>query len=577
MPRPTAWSILFTMVLAVAAPRAVHAQDKAQDTTQTATQDTAQAAPHPLTQLLERITLAGHERDSLSKLADQTTGGENALLEEQVWQAQLKVQAGILDVTNEIERMKTQGSDLSAARAILQDALASAWPRYRRQLERRERIMRVLLERREGATPQERLEIETEFAANSERTAQMVRELVDALLAAEHVGIDVTVQRAFISEKLSRMAEQAKLRIVVLERSRALAADRIQRTPDDPGAQTELEVAGAALDQTMENLETTISLLSRLGVDVTDLKVSLIVSRGTLTSSIFEPGVLKGLFEYWRHQFVHVVQTRGPHWLFEGLIVVLIVAGFGLLAKLTRFLVRRAVASVGVSQLLKDTTVMWSSRVVFGIGLLVLLKQFGLQLGPMLAGLGIAGFALGFALQDTLSNFAAGAMILAYHPYDVGDIVEAGGAMGTVKHMSLVSTTILTFDNQTLIVPNKKMWGDVIRNITSQDKRRVDLLFAVGYENDLDTVERLLTEIAGADSRVLKNPAPVIKLDQLGDSLKFTVRVWTRQENYWDVYWDITRAVKLRFDQEKITFPQREVLVRQLPGGPNAESSPAGT
>jgi small conductance mechanosensitive channel len=187
----------------------------------------------------------------------------------------------------------------------------------------------------------------------------------------------------------------------------------------------------------------------------------------------------------------------------------------------------------------------------------------------MLAGLGIASVVLGLALQDTLSNFASGAMILIYHPYDVGDIVEAGGAMGTVKKMSLVSTTVLTFDNQTLIVPNKKMWGDVIRNFTSQDKRRVDLTFAVGYENDVATVERLLQEIVDGDVRVLKDPGPVVKLHQLAESsVDFVVRAWTLQENYWDVYWDITRAVKLRFDQEgiKIPFPQRELHVNMVGG-----------
>jgi small conductance mechanosensitive channel len=135
--------------------------------------------------------------------------------------------------------------------------------------------------------------------------------------------------------------------------------------------------------------------------------------------------------------------------------------------------------------------------------------------------------------------------------------------------MSLVSTTILTFDNQTLIVPNKKMWGDVIRNMTSQHTRRVDLMFATGYENDVATVERVLQEIAKADERVLKEPAPVIRLHQLADSsVNFIVRVWTRREDYWDVYWDITRAVKLRFDQEgiKIPFPQRELHVNMIGG-----------
>jgi small conductance mechanosensitive channel len=172
---------------------------------------------------------------------------------------------------------------------------------------------------------------------------------------------------------------------------------------------------------------------------------------------------------------------------------------------------------------------------------------------------------VGFALQDTFANFAAGAMILAYHPYDIGDVIEAAGAMGTVRAMSLVSTTILTFDNQTLVVPNKKMWGDVIRNINAQDKRRVDLIFAAGYESDVASVEALLKEIVDGHGKVLAEPAPLIKLHQLADSsVNYAVRVWTRQEDYWDVYWDITRAVKLRFDEAGITipYPQRELHVR---------------
>jgi small conductance mechanosensitive channel len=162
-------------------------------------------------------------------------------------------------------------------------------------------------------------------------------------------------------------------------------------------------------------------------------------------------------------------------------------------------------------------------------------------------------------------------MILAYRPYDVGDVIEAGGAMGTVKKMSLVSTTVLTFDNQTLIVPNKKMWGDVIRNFTAQDRRRVDLTFGVGYEDDVAKVEGLLKEIVEADRRVLRDPEPIIRLNQLADSsVNFIVRAWTLQADYWDVYWDLTRAVKLRFDAEgiKIPVPQRELYVNMVRGRP---------
>ena len=576
-PHLTALTILLALVLAAAAPGTAHAKKRTTtakpDTTQ-ATPDTARTAMTPLTELLAKMSVAAHARDSLSKLADKATGEQNDILEEQVWQHQLEVQAAILGVADVMEKVRKQGGDVSAARASLQDALATGWPRYRRHLERRTKMTQDLLEKRSTATPQERLELETRFAEDSERTARMCRELIDAMLAAERVGIDVGPQREFLRDELMRLAGQTQIRLVVLGRTQSLAAARAQRTPEDAIAQTELEATGLAKNQTIENLGTEISLLERLGDEVTDLKVALIVARGTLTSAIFEPGVLPGLVRYWQTRFMEMLAARGPHWLFEGLMIVLILAGFGLLGRLTEHLVRRAVKRGSISQLMRDTIVGWSGRLVFGIGLIVLLRQFGVQLGPMLAGLGIAGFVLGFALQDTLSNFAAGGMILAYHPYDVGDLVEAGGATGVVKHMSLVSTTILTADNQTLIVPNKKMWGDVIRNITAQDKRRVDLTFAVGYENDLDSVDRLLQEIVTSEARVLKQPAPVIKLDQLAEgSIKFIVRVWTSQANYWDVYWDVTRAVKVRFDKEGITFPQRAVNVNMLGALPKDETA----
>jgi len=582
-PHLTALMLLLALVLAAAAPRTAHAKKPtakaAPDTTQKAAPDTTRDAMAPLKALLTQITVAGHARDSLATVADHATGDQSAILEEQVWQQQVAIQAAILGVAEAMDKVKAQGGDVSAARATLQQALVSGWPRYRRQLERREKMTEDLLSKRETATPQERLAIETQFAANSERTARMCRELIDAMLAAEQVGIDVGVQRTFLVEELNRLADHTQVRLVVLQRAQSLAASRVQRTPEDAVAQTELEAAGIAIGQTTENLDTEITLLKRLGQDVTDLKVALIVARGTLTSAIFDPGVLQGLFRYWRIQFMEMLAIRGPHWLFEGLMIVLIVAGFGLLSRLVEYLLRRAVRTAHISQLMKETVVGWSRRIVAVIGLIVLLRQFGVQLGPMLAGLGIAGFVLGFALQDTLSNFAAGGMILAYHPFDVGDLVEAGGATGIVKHMSLVSTTILTADNQTLIVPNKKMWGDVIRNITSQDTRRVDMAFAVGHENDVPAVERLLQEIVAADARVLKRPPPVIKLDQLAEgSIKFIVRVWTSQADYWDVYWDVTRAVKLRFDEEGIKFPQREMTVNMMggrPGAPGQANPPA--
>jgi len=203
------------------------------------------------------------------------------------------------------------------------------------------------------------------------------------------------------------------------------------------------------------------------------------------------------------------------------------------------------------------------------VGLLVALSQLGVQVGPVLAGLGIAGFIVGFALQDTLSNFAAGMMILIYRPFDVGDAVEAGGVMGKVKAMNLVSTTITTWDNQKLVVPNSKIWGDVIRNITAEPNRRVDMSFGISYSDDIDHAERILSDIVRSHELVLAEPEPDIRLHTLGESsVDFIVRPWAMTSDYWTVYWDITRAVKQRFDAEGISipFPQRDVhLIQEKP------------
>jgi small conductance mechanosensitive channel len=199
------------------------------------------------------------------------------------------------------------------------------------------------------------------------------------------------------------------------------------------------------------------------------------------------------------------------------------------------------------------------------IGILLGLSQVGISLGPLLAGLGVAGFVIGFALQDSLSNFASGMMILSYRPFDVGDVVEAGGVFGKVSHMSLVNTTIMTFDNQTLVVPNNKIWGDVIKNVTSQRTRRVDLVFGISYSDDIPRTEALLREILAADERVLTDPEPMVRLNELADSsVNFIVRPWVKTDDYWDVYWDVTREVKLRFDEADVSipFPQTDVHLK---------------
>ena len=202
------------------------------------------------------------------------------------------------------------------------------------------------------------------------------------------------------------------------------------------------------------------------------------------------------------------------------------------------------------------------TSVMLALGIMIALSQMGISLGPLLAGLGVLGFIVGFALQDTLGNFASGMMILIYRPYDVGDLITAAGVTGKVKDMSLVYTMILTLDNQKMIVPNSKIWGDVIQNVTAQRVRRVDLVCGISYADDIEKAEKVLAKIVEDNEMSLDDPEPMIKLHTLNDSsVDFIVRPWVKSNDYWDVYWDITREVKMRFDREGISipFPQRDV------------------
>jgi small conductance mechanosensitive channel len=131
-----------------------------------------------------------------------------------------------------------------------------------------------------------------------------------------------------------------------------------------------------------------------------------------------------------------------------------------------------------------------------------------------------------------------------------------------VNHMSLVNTTILTFDNQTIVVPNSKIWGDVIKNVTAQTMRRIDMVFGISYTDDIPKTERILQEILDSQEAVLDDPEPIVRLHELGDSsVNFVVRPWVETGDYFETYWAITRAVKMRFDEEGISipFPQTDV------------------
>ncbi|MCB1227823.1 MAG: mechanosensitive ion channel family protein [Verrucomicrobiales bacterium] len=215
-----------------------------------------------------------------------------------------------------------------------------------------------------------------------------------------------------------------------------------------------------------------------------------------------------------------------------------------------------------LSGLMKRFIDKMARRAILFVGLLVALATVGVNLGALVALVGGGAFILGFALQDTLSNFANGIMLLIYRPFDVGDAVEINGISGNVEAVSLVSTTLCSFDNKIILVPNKEVWGQTIINMTGNRERRVDLMFGIGYDDDADAAMAILRNLTAAHPAVLKEPATVIRMHELGDSsVNLICRPWTKTADYWTVHWDLTEQVKKAFDEAGIEFPfpQRDV------------------
>ncbi|MBU0982478.1 MAG: mechanosensitive ion channel [candidate division Zixibacteria bacterium] len=195
------------------------------------------------------------------------------------------------------------------------------------------------------------------------------------------------------------------------------------------------------------------------------------------------------------------------------------------------------------------------------------LGQLGVQTTSFVAIIGAAGLAVGLALQGSLANFASGVMLILFRPFTAGDYVEAGGSSGVVVSIQIFSTVLRTPDNKKIIIPNSKITGDSITNYSAMDTRRVDMVFGIGYGDDLKKAKEILESLLKADSRVLADPAPVVAVLELGDSsVNLAVRPWINTAEYWDLYFDYTEKVKLTFDREGISipFPQRDIHLHQV-------------
>lgn len=241
--------------------------------------------------------------------------------------------------------------------------------------------------------------------------------------------------------------------------------------------------------------------------------------------------------------------------------ILILIAGrivAGILRGFVKKLMTKRDQDIGLTNFVGNMTY----AVVMVFAIVAAMAKFGVQTASFVAVLGAAGFAVGFALQGSLANFASGVMLLLFRPFKVGDYVEAAGVSGSVQDIQLFSTILFTPDNVCIIVPNGKLFGDIIKNYSTNDIRRVDMVLGIGYGSSIERAIEITMGLIKADQRVLKEPEPTIAVSELADSsVNLVVRPWVKKEDYWDVKFELTRQIKEACDKNdiEIPFPQRVV------------------
>ena len=415
----------------------------------------------------------------------------------------------------------------------------------------------------------------SEFVVKDQQLFQGIEELDainKALIAytqiAERFDLDNSTEVEYLNEVLADSAANRSIFLETAINDVKMLRSAVATLPDDTDLAAWLAAAQTRVSMSAASLQDAIDLMILMGLETRQYRQQVLTVTGEITTDILDVGIAANLVSEWSGALWDLTASEGPRLIFRLFLVAVILLVFHQLAKLVQKGVERAMNSSRnrMSYLLRRMVSSSIRNLVMIFGVLIGISQLGISLAPLLAGLGIAGFIVGFALQDSLSNFASGVMILMYRPFDVGDVVDAAGVRGRVNHMSLVNTTFMTLDNQRLIVPNNMIWQSVITNVTAQRTRRVDLLFGISYSDDIEKAESVLMDILEKHESVLDDPEPVVRVHELGESsVNFAVRPWVKTSDYWETFWDLTREVKLRFDKEGISipFPQRDVHVKE--------------
>ena len=531
----------------------------------------ASAGLQPLTEQVsadfeQKFAAIGDQKEDIENL-EARIGDDESLLarllgtrRDRLWTAMFQT---TVTLAHDVAAQKAGGKDVSAFEARLVVELASLPGAAHGALRRlRERVVFPT----SGLSPKELVIADQKLFKHIFELDDIYRALSAYIQVADDFGLDATMEKEFLASVLSDSAANRSIFLEVALDDIRMLKSTVATLPDDTELADWLSAVETRLQMAAKLLRDIVTLLNAQGIETRQYRQQVLTVTGEITTDVLDVGIVGSLVSGWSKAIVNTVADEGLKVLFRLMLVAAILFVSVQLANFVRKLLHRGLdsARIHISHLLRRMIVATTRNLIIIFGVLIAISQLGISLGPLLAGLGVIGFIIGFALQDTLSNFASGLMILIYRPFDVGDVVDAGGVSGTVSHMSLVNTTFMTFDNQSMVVPNNLIWASVITNVTAQRTRRIDLTIGVSYMDDIEKVEAVLKEVVAANDAVLADPEPNIRLHELADSsVNFIVRPWVKTDDYWETYWALTKAIKLRLDSEGISipFPQRDIHI----------------
>jgi small conductance mechanosensitive channel len=259
-----------------------------------------------------------------------------------------------------------------------------------------------------------------------------------------------------------------------------------------------------------------------------------------------------GKVEVYTEKAIQLLMTWGPKLV---LAIVILVVGIIIINSFSRFL-RKVMEKLNVDLTLMPFLAGLISTLLKIMLIISVVDIVGVKTTSFVAVLAAAGLAVGLALQGSLANFAGGVLVMIFKPYQVGDYIQAQGEAGTVSSVQMFNTVLKTPDNRKVIIPNGAISSGTITNFSTEETRRMDMVFGIGYDDDLEKAKNVLKEMADADKRLLTDPAPFIAVKELADSsVNLVVRIWCKKEDYWDIHFDWQNNVKLRFDKENISIP----------------------